>query len=37
MLSTTLICWISFKGNIITRVWATVFVGFYFLFLISQI
>ena len=37
MLSTTLICWISFKGIIITRVWATVFVGFYFLFLISQI
>ena len=37
MLSTTLICWISFKGNIITRVWAIVFVGFYFLFLISQI
>ena len=37
MLSTTLICWISFKGNIITRVLATVFVGFYFLFLISQI
>ena len=37
MLSTTLICWISFKGNIITQVWATVFVGFYFLFLISQI
>ena len=37
MISTTLICWISFKGNIITRVWAIVFVGFYSLFLISQI
>ena len=37
MLSTTLICWITLKGNIITRVWAIVFVGFYSLFLISQI
>ena len=37
LISTTLICWISFKGNIISRMWALVFVGFYFLFIISQI
>ncbi len=37
LISTSLICWISFKGNIISRMWAIVFVGFYFLFLITQI